>query len=401
MTRHYTAPSFFRQTDNALLKRYFHARDLLLDFDFDALKPRKIDPLFEAWKALPDDEVKKTGAAFQEIFDMGCPKGFIAIVDEARYQMRENPKACDDIVAALSALDSHQNRAMTVYLDHRELWRGATKFFHADSLSYWRKRQNMDHSPARVHEPHRGEFARQIGHYFHKAEGRGANCKVEAFRRGNLDYFFAYPEDYANQIIEWQNGQLDRRPHTPAFEVVFLYDQAQGKLDLNYSGNTKAIEPLQDMFARVILGLAELPPDPKDGRVYDLTPLGNRDFVFAPCEGVERVVLHKLRLSAKVKGKIKARGGERIMLEADSGKGPQAIYDLLDQSAKAFPRRHYPITYAEMTAYVPTGDGKEKTIPIRLGHPNSCNLPYDDLGLKLRAMLADSGIEPRLPKDEA
>jgi len=193
MTRHYTAPSFFRQTDNALLKRYFHERDLLLDFDFDALKPRKIDPLFESWKALPDDEVNKTGAAFQGIFDMGCPKGFAAIVDEARYQMRENPQACDDLVVALSALDSHQDRAMTVYLDHHELWRGATKFFHADSLSYWRKRQNMGRHPARVHEPHRGELARQIGHYFHKAEGRGKNCQVDAFRRGDLEYTISSP----------------------------------------------------------------------------------------------------------------------------------------------------------------------------------------------------------------
>jgi len=66
-----------------------------------------------------------------------------------------------------------------------------------------------------------------------------------------------------------------------------------------------------------------------------------------------------------------------------------------------FPFHLHNITYAEMTAYVPTGDGKEKPVPIRLGHPNSCNLSYDDLGLKLRAMLADSGIEPRLPKDEA
>ena len=235
MSRNYTAPSFFRQTDNALLKRYFHERNLLLDFDFDLLTSRKTGPLFDAWMALPDDDRKKTDAAFQDIFKMGCPEGFRAIVDEADWQMRDDPQARDNLVATLSDLNSHQDRAMAVYLDHHDvLWRGATRFYRADTLIYWRKRKNMGNNPARVHEPHRGELARQIGAYFHKAQGRGKNCVVEAYRRDNLDYFFAYPEDYAQQNMEWADDLLDRRPHTPAFEVVFVYDQAQGWLDLNY-----------------------------------------------------------------------------------------------------------------------------------------------------------------------
>ena len=59
---------------------------------------------------------------------------------------------------------------------------------------------------------------------------------VEAFRRGELDYFFAYPEDYSQQSIEWVNGQFDRRPHNPAFEVIYVYSQKDGSLDLNFRG---------------------------------------------------------------------------------------------------------------------------------------------------------------------
>ena len=134
------------------------------------------------------------------------------------------------------------------------------------------------------------ELAGLIRTYFHHTEGRGNNCVVEPFRRGELDYFFAYPEDYSQQSIEWVDGEFDRRPHNPAFEVIYVYSQKEGTLDLNFRGAHKAIEPLQGMFATAILKLPELPPDPKDGRVYDLNPLRQKgfDFVYDADSGIQR-----------------------------------------------------------------------------------------------------------------
>lgn len=56
MTRHYLPREFFRNTPNALLARYFAAREVLQDFDFVAIKETRIGPLFEAWLAMPDSE---------------------------------------------------------------------------------------------------------------------------------------------------------------------------------------------------------------------------------------------------------------------------------------------------------------------------------------------------------
>lgn len=42
-------------------------------------------------------------------------------------------------------------------------------------------------------------------------------------------------------------------------------------------------------------------------------------------------------------------------------------------------------------------DKPSKSVTIRITHPNSCSLKYDDMDLKLREMLAASGIEPREP----
>jgi hypothetical protein len=64
------------------------------------------------------------------------------------------------------------------------------------------------------------------------------------------------------------DGEFDRRPHNPAFKVIYVYSQREGSIDLHFRGSYKAIDPLQGMFAQVILKLEGLPPDPKDERVY-------------------------------------------------------------------------------------------------------------------------------------
>jgi hypothetical protein len=297
----------------------------------------------------------------------------------------------------LSAQPSHSARAMVTFLDHPEYWPGATLFHHADTLSYWRKRKGFPQQPASVHEDGRKELAGCISSYFHCTEGRGKNCVVEAYRRGDLDYFFAYPEDYSQQRVEWVDGIFDRRPHHPAFEVVYVYSQRDGTLDLNFRGVYKAVEPLQGMFAAAILKLRELPPEPRDKRVYDLNPLRDRNFQFMyePESGIERVAVKEMRLSSRIKD------GDRITLEADASRNPHAIYDLLERVGQSVSLKLYDVTLVEISASIQTAANKpSKRITFRVTYPNSCSLKYDDLDLRLRDMLARSGIEPKEPARE-
>ncbi len=396
MARHYSTKSFFRQIPNALLARYFEDRGLFGDLDFGAMSEAKPDELFAAWLNLAEEQRKPIDAEFQDIFELSCEKGFRAIIDEARWQLQATPDVLTTFIEALSALPNHYHRAMTTYLDHDECWQGALHFYHADTLPYWRKRKNIGHAPAAVDDANILALATHIRDYFHGIEGRGNNCVVEPFRRGDLDYFFAYPEDYSQQSVEWVDGQFGRRPHNPAFEVVFVYSQKEGTLDLNFRGAKKAMEPLQEMFATAILKLDELPPDPKDERVYDLDHLGNRgfDFVFDVGSGIEDVAVRKLRLSSRFKK------GERITLEVDTTGDPDAIYDLMEKIGKSTPLHLYNVTQVEITASVVAGTNKQaKKVPIRITHPNSCSLKYDELGMTLRDMLEASGIEPKEPAE--
>lgn len=395
MARHYSSKDFFRQVPNALLARYFHARSLFAELDFDAMKEARPDALFERWLGLPDAQRSEMDAQLRGIFDMGCEKGFRAIIDEAEWHfltVRNDPQAHKAFVEMLAQLSNHIERAMITFLDHQEFWNGATHFYRADTLPYWRKRKNLPRVAAAVDDPSLLKLADAIRDYFHLIEGRGKNCVVEPFRRGDLDYFFAYPEDYSAHSVEWVDGKFGRRPHNPAFEVVYVYSRRDGTLDLNFRGSYKAIEPLQAMFSAAILKLPELPDDPSDGRVYDLNLLRLRefDFVYSMESGIQDVRVKKLRLSSTYKK------GDRITLEADVEHNPNAVYDLLDKVGKGLPLHLYSITQVELAVSVVADISKPaKVMTIRITYPNSCSLKYDALDLKLRDMLSASGLEPR------
>jgi len=143
-------------------------------------------------------------------------------------------------------------------------------------------------------------------------QARGENCKVDCYNRNDLDYFFVYPEDYAQASVEWVGKEFKRRPHHPAFEITFVYSQNDGTLDVYLAGDRKPVPDLQAIFADTILK-AELGPGEKDERVYDLNPVRSRQFqfVYGPESGIADVAVKKLRLT--VCGKK-----ERILLEGRS-----------------------------------------------------------------------------------
>jgi hypothetical protein len=401
MGRHYSTKDFFRQVPNSLLARYFQARGLFAEFDFLGMKETKIDALFERWLGLPDLQRSAVDMQFRLIFDLGCEKGFRAILDEAEWRfitLLRDPQAHTVFVEKLAAQSSHIERAMVVFLDHNEFCNGAWHFYHADTLPYWRKRKNLPHVQAAVDDGSLQRLTVLIRNYFHLTEGRGKNCVVEPFRRGELDYFFAYPEDFSAQSVEWVNGAFDRRPHNPAFEVVFVYSRREGSLDLNFRGSYKAVEPLQMMFADAILQLAGLPPDPDDERVYDLHLLRQRgfNFVFTAESGIQDIAVKKMRLSSSVKK------GDRITLEADTAADKHAVYDLMEKIGRGMPLHLYHVTQVELAVSVVVDISKPaKTITVRITYPNSCSLKYDELDLRLRDMLHASGLEPKELVDPA
>ena len=127
--------------------------------------------------------------------------------------------------------------------------------------------------------------------------------------------------------VEWVRNSLSTRARHPAFEIIFVYTQAEGSLDIYAPRNTRAVPQLQKIFADIILGLDELDEFGGDNRVYALDTLADRDFVFQyqADSGIEEVTVKKLRLSLKTGIK------ERVTVEADTSDNPKAVYNRLEQ----------------------------------------------------------------------
>ena len=108
---------------------------------------------------------------------------------------------------------------------------------------------------------------------------------------------------------------------------------------------------------------------------------------------VQDVAVKKLRILSKVKK------GDRITLEADATNRPDGVYELLDQIGKCRPCTSTTSprwSLRRRSQWMPTS---RPAVTIRITHPNSCSLKYDELDLKLRDMLNASGIEPKEPAE--
>jgi len=110
-------------------------------------------------------------AEFRDIFDLSCEKGFRAILDEAAWHLASDTPARTAFVEKLAGLSNHFERAMLTFLDHKEFWKGASLFYHADSLSHWRKRKNLPRHAAAVDDVSLSELAGLIATTFTTPRG--------------------------------------------------------------------------------------------------------------------------------------------------------------------------------------------------------------------------------------
>ncbi len=226
-----------------------------------------------------------------------------------------------------------------------------------------------------------------LRHYFHRKEGRGRHCRVAVYRKGNKENFFAYLSDFGQADPEWEGNQLNLRARLPSFEIIFVYTQSEGSLDIHAPGNTKYVEDLQQLFAAAILQLGELDEFTKDSQVYRLDPLGNREFDFRNPEdsGIQSAVIKRLRLS------LLGGGKRNVTVEADPERNPKAVYDLIDKLK--LPPFRVNQAAIKVTFFAPLPGTRSKTRLFRISYPSWCNLRHVGRDEIIRNMLTASGIE--------
>ena len=96
-TRHYTINQFFRQMPNELLARYFYSCSEFKGFDFKSAEDINPHDLLRQWSSLPEDVRTEHEITFREIHSLSCEKGFYAILDELKWQLRADITRAEEI----------------------------------------------------------------------------------------------------------------------------------------------------------------------------------------------------------------------------------------------------------------------------------------------------------------
>jgi len=369
MAHHYSPKMFLLQAPNDLLATYFARRGQLMELPWGTLKENEVDPIYEAWQALPKEERDQAEFDFQAIDEMACPEGVIAIVEEGHFHG-------EDLKPELDAREGLHHKVFWTFLERSRIFEVASLLDHVDNLNrrYWLRRKDMPKGDLDLSPRARADFEVSLSRLYHGRQGRGRQCHMQPYLRfGRYHYIFAYLEDYASTFVGFgADGKLHRRPQRAAFEVVFIYDPQDGTLDLyaQAQGDKELKTELQQIFARVFLH-EDLSAEGRGSRSYELNGLKRRGFAFPtdPEDGVLDVRVKRLRLT------VIGSPGRRITLEGDPKHGREDVYDLMAEALdqEKLPLSDVDVTQACIRMRFASGQGRAKSVTFDLSL-DSCNL---------------------------
>lgn len=386
---HYSPRGFLRQASNALLQQYFESKGFDLNVDWALLDETKIDTVWEAWQTLSSEQQGTADADFADVSRLANDAGLGALIQESTWHNVDLP-------AAFEAFEDHTDMVLWVLINYPDLFRVGALFFAADAISSrsWQKWKSLPEQKPFDDQAACDALGASLADYYRKNEGRGRHCKVEVYQRAGRYYYFVFPEDYARAEQDFdETGELVRRTHRPAFQLVFVYSPDAGTLDASAPGGRVVVQKLMGLAMAVLMG-ADDRPDQKDDRVYDLEGLRHPDpmWIYPASSGIVSVWVKALRLTFKATK-------DRLVIEANEQGRAHHVYERLTGS-DGKPGRVDPesvfVTQAQIRVeYAPQGGRSVASRDIRVTWPNSCSLGQDHRDHVLREMLINSGIDPQ------
>jgi len=382
----YNPRSFLRQVPNSLLARFFSRFGGFTDFDWRQLKEAQIEGAFERWQELPEAERRQVGGTFRQIHSMATPRGTRVLIEAARDRGLE-------IAQDMGARQNAHERAFFCFLDHPEVFENARTLDHIEGLPRrsWEKRNGLPKQQIEVTAGCIKELGSRISNYYFSREGRGERCKVEHRRRASgIDSFFAYPADYADEIVGYgEDGELSRQPWNGAFEVAFAHDGSAGTVDLYAEGGKQVRDELSEIFAEVVLG-QDKKPEPCRTQPYDLELFKNPGLAF-PTDPMHRIITVSV---TALRVRTHGHAGGTIMIDAGVRGSRSSVYDVIRATFahEKADLAHDTILEATLRAVIERPGKRNRSITFKISETR-CDLGDDAEEQTLRRYLRVWGIE--------
>jgi hypothetical protein len=361
-----------------LLKRYLAEDGLGLSIQWNALPEKMTDDIHRVIEAAPERKRSGVDRDFREIQDLADEGGAKALVAEGLDRHHNDGKGVDP-APTLAAVKRPLHFAFLAFLDHRDVFDVASDLHRADGISRtrWRGRSDVGAYAADVSKPAAARLEKRISEHYLLKEGRGQHCHVDHWKRDGRLYWFAYPEDHGQAPLGYdEDHQLLPRPHQPAFDLIFVFCQQDGSLDISVKGDKQTLHDLQRIFAEVILRVKLWAPDTEPVK-YELDALMDRHcpLPLEPEDGVEEVRIRRLRL------RVMRIHDRKITLEANSLTDPRAVYDMLDdllENSRTAEDMLRLTGVGMQLVFRPNERGTKRTLAFDVGYPNACSLKYAD-----------------------
>jgi hypothetical protein len=363
-----------------MLQEYFEQRRLLLYFDWD---DGDIEPLYSAWMGLPAQEHRAVSVDFQRLTSLCSKQGIQTLLDVGR-------SAGFDLVPVMAQEKSNVAKVFRVLLDRPDLFRIASLLMCAHNLKrYWYRRRDLPQLALDLSEPALAELKRALSAHYVLNQDRGEYCHIEVYPRGDQHYVMVYLADYPSMAVCFENSdQLNRSLQQQAFDVVFIFDPAQGRLDLYAEGTCELRNELGQMFARHLLR-QEVTLDTVTGPLFNIGPLKDPSFRFRidPSDGISWMRVKSIRLSAC--GREPGVGTfETVPRTKDDN-----LYAFLQRAlnTKELPLEELRVERVTIQAQFSRGDPRPPSVTFSIGS-NSCNLKDTPEHNKIRECLRRSEI---------
>lgn len=379
--------SFFRHVPNALLEQFFSSVPAFEGFDWTAVSRRRVESIYERCNLIPPPECARIFNVFRTVESLANPIGTQVLLEAAR-------DIDVEIAAQIAAMPSAHERALWCYLRDKRIFRTARMLGHIDTLPKrsWETLKNLPVRAIEVTPEMLAELGRQFSEFFWATQKRGERCIVEHRRReGDVDCFFAYPADYLEERFGYDDdGQFEFQRRRPAFEVIFGYHRRDGTTDAYVQGGQKVRHPLAQIFARMVLGIDQLPEafaeDP-----FNLEIFKNPNITFPtnPADNIRLVRVQAMRLQ------FHGHRPGRVTVAIDARSKQGSVYDVI---ADKLSEKHARLTDATvlgvtLQAFLRDENDAERSLSFKVSAPATCDLGDSLEEQLLRQYLPEWGIE--------
>ena len=384
MKLEYNPRNFLRLVPTPLLQEYFEQRKQLQDLDWEGLDDQDIEPIYDAWMALPPEARQSISVDFQNATGLASKQGIQTILEVGR-------SFGYDLVPIMSAGKTHIEKVFRVLLERPQVFRIASQFAWADNLRrYWHRRRDLPQVAPDLSPKARRELKKAISAYYVKNQGRGEYCEIEVYERGGTHYFMVYLADYPSAVICFEDSdQLKPRLQQQAFDVVFIFDDKEGRLELYADGSHQLRTDLGQMFGKHILR-QDVSPDTASEPVFDLDRLKDSNFRFKidPSDGIKSMRLRAMRFS------VPDADGGRITFATPPRSKDGSLHGFINRglNSKALPLEDLQVEHVTIQAVFSHGNPRPKSVTFNLTSNNCCNLKETPEHDKIRECLKRSKI---------